>query len=316
MKEPVEGALAHLGVTDHVIKFRIIETVTGKEKAGRFDDIFSPGVFGLVFFHVFILYFKDRIGKAFLNKKISEKKFIPVFIIVDTEYINNETIFMSQNYFGDFLVMKNYYLTLGIDKNASHDDIKKAYRRKAKKSHPDVSHSKDSISDFSEIQEAYDILGNENSRIEYDSKSSKKNQTIKSDFNESTYKIFDSRKNHKMHNEGWGIFDTFSTLYNRRENEKYNLDITLTHAEAAKGGVFTIPVSIAVPCPHCTNRFFFNNVYCPECRDFGFFEVDEILKIKIPAGIRNDINKTYFLNSPWGGKIVFYIHIFIEQGFS
>lgn len=63
--------------------------------------------------------------------------------------------------------MKDYYKILGVDRNASQDEIKKAYRRLAHKYHPDKSHGGDEAK-FKEINEAYQVLGDENKRRQYD----------------------------------------------------------------------------------------------------------------------------------------------------
>ena len=65
---------------------------------------------------------------------------------------------------------KNYYDVLGVSKNASQDDIKKAYRSLSKKYHPDRTGGDDSK--FKEINEAYDTLGDETKRREYDNPNS------------------------------------------------------------------------------------------------------------------------------------------------
>ncbi|MDN3516825.1 DnaJ C-terminal domain-containing protein [Aquisalimonas lutea] len=63
---------------------------------------------------------------------------------------------------------KDYYKTLGVDRNASQDEIKKAYRRLARKYHPDVSEEKDAEARFKEISEAYEVLGDPEKRATYD----------------------------------------------------------------------------------------------------------------------------------------------------
>lgn len=64
---------------------------------------------------------------------------------------------------------KDYYNTLGVDRGASAEDIKKAYRRLAKKYHPDVNEgNEDAAQTFKEINEAYQILSDDNKRQQYD----------------------------------------------------------------------------------------------------------------------------------------------------
>jgi len=62
----------------------------------------------------------------------------------------------------------DYYDILGVDKDASQDDIKKAYRRRARETHPDVNKSPEAEDEFKKISEAYSVLGDENKRKNYD----------------------------------------------------------------------------------------------------------------------------------------------------
>ncbi len=63
---------------------------------------------------------------------------------------------------------KDYYATLGVDKSASADDIKKAYRNLAKKYHPDINKEPGAEEKFKEINEAYSVLSDETKRKNYD----------------------------------------------------------------------------------------------------------------------------------------------------
>lgn len=63
---------------------------------------------------------------------------------------------------------RDYYEVLGVSKDASNEDIKKAYRKLVKKYHPDVNKSADAPAKFKEVQEAYEVLSDQQKRANYD----------------------------------------------------------------------------------------------------------------------------------------------------
>jgi len=64
---------------------------------------------------------------------------------------------------------KDYYQVLGVDKNASADEIKKAYRKLALKYHPDrTKGDKEAENKFKETAEAYEVLSDQNKKAQYD----------------------------------------------------------------------------------------------------------------------------------------------------
>ena len=65
---------------------------------------------------------------------------------------------------------KEYYKTLGVDRGSSQDEIKRAYRRLAKKYHPDLNkeNHKESEEKFKEVSEAYEVLSDSQKRVNYD----------------------------------------------------------------------------------------------------------------------------------------------------
>ncbi len=63
---------------------------------------------------------------------------------------------------------KDYYAALGVDKTAGPDEIKKAYRKLARKYHPDVSKESDADARMKEVNEAYAVLGDAEKRAAYD----------------------------------------------------------------------------------------------------------------------------------------------------
>jgi molecular chaperone DnaJ len=66
------------------------------------------------------------------------------------------------------MALKDYYQILGVDRNASKEEIKKAYRRLAKEWHPDVNPDPKAEEKFKEINEAYYVLSDEEKRQQYD----------------------------------------------------------------------------------------------------------------------------------------------------
>lgn len=68
----------------------------------------------------------------------------------------------------DFMSKRDYYEVLGVSKDASKDEIKKAYRKLSKKYHPDINKEADAADKFKEITEAYDNLTDDNKRAHYD----------------------------------------------------------------------------------------------------------------------------------------------------
>jgi curved DNA-binding protein len=63
---------------------------------------------------------------------------------------------------------KDYYQTLGVPRGADAEEIKRAYRKQARKFHPDVSKEKNAEEKFKEVQEAYEVLRDADKRAAYD----------------------------------------------------------------------------------------------------------------------------------------------------
>lgn len=66
------------------------------------------------------------------------------------------------------MAKRDYYEVLGVDRGVSQDEVRKAYRQLARKFHPDVSKATDAEARFKEINEAYEVLSDDQKRARYD----------------------------------------------------------------------------------------------------------------------------------------------------
>lgn len=154
---------------------------------------------------------------------------------------------------------RDYYEVLGLSKGASKDEIKSAYRRLAKKYHPDLNHEPDAADKFKEVQEAYDVLFDDNKRAQYDR------------FGHAAFQNGDSTGGAGnpfgggFSSAGFGdmdLGDIFSSFFgggprrSARPNGPQKGDnaitrIRISFMDAINGTKVSIPVSYDEPCSHC-----------------------------------------------------------------
>jgi len=72
-----------------------------------------------------------------------------------------------------FMNFKDYYAVLGVERDVSQDELQRAYRKLARRVHPDVSDLLDAESRFKELGEAYDVLCHPGKRAVYDQREAK-----------------------------------------------------------------------------------------------------------------------------------------------
>ena len=164
--------------------------------------------------------------------------------------------------------MDDYYKILGINKNASKEEVKKAYRELAHKYHPDKQNGDEEK--FKKVNEAYQILGNEEKRRQYDSFGSTFGSgmpggggTWNWDFDVSG--IDDLGDLNEIFNsffEGLGVRQKRRT-YNRGADLEFVVEITLE--EAQKGKVMDLDYDTLITCNTCGGKGHRDNVEMKQC---------------------------------------------------
>ena len=168
---------------------------------------------------------------------------------------------------------KDYYSILGVDKNASDDEIKSAYRRLAKKYHPDLNKTEEAANKFKDINEAYEVLGDAKKRANYDQFGSAEGNP----FGGSTGGFGDF-----FGGGGGGFSDIFSDIFSafggrgdarvQERGQDINTNINLTFEEAYNGVEKEINVTRLERCSACNGTGAKNArefTTCTECGGTG-----------------------------------------------
>jgi molecular chaperone DnaJ len=163
---------------------------------------------------------------------------------------------------------RDYYEVLGVDRSATPDEIKKAYRQKARQYHPDVSDASDAETRFKEINEAYEILSDPEKRATFDrfGHAVPGGMGFGYDFGfRDPFEIFE-----EVFGRGFG-FRT-STRRGPRRGADLRYDLTLTFEEAVFGAEKEIEVTRFETCPECRGSGAepgTSPVRCSECNGTG-----------------------------------------------
>lgn len=132
---------------------------------------------------------------------------------------------------------KDFYKILGLEKKASVDDIKKAYRNLSKKYHPDINKSEEAIQKYKDVQEAYETLSNEEKRRNYDSLNNNSFDNIFNQTNDYYSTIFGNKDYADILNNYEKIFNTANNYSN---NVEENIEYLIPLDYAINGGKVTI----------------------------------------------------------------------------
>ncbi len=209
---------------------------------------------------------------------------------------------------------KDYYEILGVKKEATEGEIKSAYRKLARKFHPDVNKAPDAVEKFKDINEAYEVLSDPEKKQRYDSLGSGWSQGADftpppgyenihfdfggtqgfsssgfeqfggfSDFFSSIFGDILSQSQPRRRSQGFSS-RAYSQAQSAPKREQQNNDITqdviLNPEEVFNGTTKPVHIIFMDICPKCLGKG------CYNCTNSGFTPVNKVLNVKIPKNVK------------------------------
>lgn len=193
-------------------------------------------------------------------------------------------------------IEKDFYKVLGVPKDATEAEIKKAYRKLAREFHPDANKGNAKAEErFKEISEANDVLGDPKKRKEYDEARALFGSggfrpgpgAGGGNFNFDLGDLFEAvprvRERRSRMGFGGGIGDVFGGLFNRgggpatgtrtqpRRGQDIDTEVTLSFTEAVDGATVPLRMTSQAPCKACSGTGDKNGTprVCPTCVGTG-----------------------------------------------
>jgi DnaJ-class molecular chaperone len=204
---------------------------------------------------------------------------------------------------------KDYYKILGVDRKADDKTIKSAYRRLARKYHPDVAKTKDATERFKEVSEAYEVLSDPDKRRRYDSLGPDWQRYTQAppgappgggfrveyggdagnlgDFSDFFRSIFGDLGAHaRRGSRSGGIrFDEGFDRSPRGADVEAGVEISLD--EAFHGARKTFAMDLEEPCAVCQGAGNVQGKPCAACGGGGWQRAHRQVDVKIPAGVKS-----------------------------
>ncbi len=205
---------------------------------------------------------------------------------------------------------KDYYELLGVPKGASEKEIKAAYRKLARKWHPDANPDDKSEAEekFKELQEAYEVLGDPAKRKKYD--------VLGSDWKQASEQAEQQRRQRTERGASGGtrgfrfeeaggdgfssagfsdFFDAFFSDVGRRETATADVprrgrdlegEIAVGLRDAYEGATKSVTLQLDDVCPECGGTGLKARRVCPTCHGTGRVTTTKTLEVRIPRGVR------------------------------
>jgi molecular chaperone DnaJ len=218
---------------------------------------------------------------------------------------------------------QDYYKTLGVERGASEKEIKSAYRKLARKHHPDVNPgNKDAEKRFKEINEAYQVLGDAEKRRKYDElgadweRGAAEDELRRryarrggapgggfgagagaQDFSDFFASFFGGGAGARRGRSGGGPFDAYDFAPREEKAPDLEAEVEITLAEAARGAKRRMELTAQDDCPVCKGtgmvmqeervgeaRVVRSAQPCSRCHGGGLIPNRRTLEVTIPAG--------------------------------
>ncbi len=202
---------------------------------------------------------------------------------------------------------KDYYALLGVPKGAAEKDIKSAYRKLARKWHPDANpdNPKAAEEKFKEISEAYEVLGDPDKRKKYDALGSdwqraarqaeQQRQYRSTRFDEDTFDFSGAQGGGAGPSGFSDFFDMFFSGIGRRQTaqsttfqqrgQDLETTIELSLRDVYDGGKKAVSLQVEDLCPRCHGTGTDSGRLCPQCSGTGRILVNKKFEVTIPKGI-------------------------------
>lgn len=203
---------------------------------------------------------------------------------------------------------KDYYQILGVPKNAPEKDVKSAYRRLARKWHPDANPDSQQAAEekFKEIQEAYEVLGDPDKRRKYDMLGSNWQQAARQAEQQRRYRNTQNETfNFNFGDFGGGaatggpsgfsdFFDMFFSGIGKRNTaqssglrrgQDLETTIELNLRDVYDGGKKAVSLQVEDVCPRCRGTGTDRGQLCMNCHGTGHLITNKKFEVTIPKGI-------------------------------
>lgn len=232
---------------------------------------------------------------------------------------------------------KDYYLVLGVAPDATMDQIKSAYRKMAKRWHPD--HSQGESGPFQNIQEAYDVLGDAGRRKAYDEERAREKRVQRtakpvrpepvrrrscpveplvptqrtgdprSAFSESPFLSLIE----DLFRYSWPGPEALIQPRDGTAGQELQIQVSLNREQALHGGRIRVWVPVRNRCPACRGRGWAGFFECLHCHGSGAVVDERPVEVAFPGGLVSGIEGRVSLSRPGMGDLTLVLHFRVGE---